>query len=171
MDDPEIRGKQYPNELSGGLRQRALIASAIAANPQLIIADEPTTALDVTVQAQVIELLKARRDAGTALLIISHDLAVVSSIADRILVMNNGEIVEQGSAEQVLGRPQNAYTKMLIAAVPSRDANPWSEWSGNPRRGAWISVNSGLRTLQGVQGTGRQAAVGGSRCGFPVVSR
>ncbi len=136
MDDPEVRGKQYPNELSGGLRQRALIASAIAANPQLIIADEPTTALDVTVQAQVIELLKARRDAGTALLIISHDLAVVSSIADRILVMNNGELVEQGSAEQVLGHPQNAYTKMLIAAVPSRDANPWNEWAGQRPEGA-----------------------------------
>lgn len=130
IDDPQVRGKQYSHELSGGLRQRALIASAIAADPQLIIADEPTTALDVTVQAQVIDLLRARRDAGTALLIISHDLAVVSSIADRILVMNHGEVVEQGSTEQVLGSPKNAYTRMLLAAVPSREADPWREKAG-----------------------------------------
>ncbi|MGO1592008.1 MAG: dipeptide ABC transporter ATP-binding protein [Ancrocorticia sp.] len=159
IDDPEVRAKQYPHELSGGLRQRALIASAIAGEPELIIADEPTTALDVTVQAQVINLLKARRDAGTALLIISHDLAVVSGIADRILVMKDGEIVEQGSAAEVLGNAKNPYTKALLAAVPSRDLG--REVAGTADGGG----ATGERALQ-VQTTGLSksfSAPGGKR--------
>ena len=121
IPEPRLRSRQYPHELSGGLRQRALIASAIAAGPSLVIADEPTTALDVTVQAQVLDLLGARKDAGTAILLISHDLTVVARLADRIAVMYAGLIVEEGPAEEVLSRPAHPYTADLLAAVPSFD--------------------------------------------------
>ncbi|GAA3187490.1 dipeptide ABC transporter ATP-binding protein [Nonomuraea roseoviolacea] len=119
VPEPEVRAGQYPHELSGGLRQRALIASAIAAGPPLIIADEPTTALDVTVQAGILRLLAARKAGGTALLLISHDLAVVSSTADTILVMKDGRVVEQGPAPDVLASPRHPYTRALLAAIPS----------------------------------------------------
>jgi len=119
VPEPGLRARQYPHQLSGGLRQRALIASAIAADPALIIADEPTTALDVTVQAQVLRLLAARKAAGAALLLISHDLAVVASVADRILVMKDGVVVEEGPARRVLSAPEHPYTRLLLAAVPS----------------------------------------------------
>ncbi|MGW3349550.1 dipeptide ABC transporter ATP-binding protein [Nonomuraea rubra] len=119
VPEPEVRVRQRPHELSGGLRQRVLIASAIAAEPELIIADEPTTALDVTVQAQILRLLAERKAAGTALLLISHDLAVVGSIADRILVMRDGRVVEEGPAREVLAAPAHDYTRALLAAVPS----------------------------------------------------
>lgn len=119
IPQPEVRQHQYSHELSGGLRQRALIAGAIANAPQLIIADEPTTALDVTVQAQVLNLLKSYQRDGSALLLVSHDLAVVASVCDRILVMKQGELVEEGSAEEILHHPKQEYTKLLLAAVPS----------------------------------------------------
>ncbi|GAA3420741.1 ABC transporter ATP-binding protein [Streptosporangium vulgare] len=119
VPEPEMRARQYAHQLSGGLRQRALIASAIAASPPLIIADEPTTALDVTVQAQILRLLAARKAEGTALLMISHDLAVVSAVADRVLVMKDGVIVEEGPTGRVLSAPRHDYTKLLLAAVPS----------------------------------------------------
>ncbi|GAA3286756.1 ABC transporter ATP-binding protein [Dactylosporangium vinaceum] len=119
VPDPAERAEQYPHQLSGGLRQRALIASAIAADPPLLIADEPTTALDVTVQAQLLRLLAERKAAGSTLLLVSHDLAVVSSIADRVLVMHDGVIVEQGPTAAVLADPQHEYTKLLLAAVPT----------------------------------------------------
>jgi peptide/nickel transport system ATP-binding protein len=119
VPEPELRARQLPGELSGGLRQRALIATAIALDPQLLIADEPTTALDVTVQAQVLALLAESKRRGRALIVISHDLAVVSQLADRIAVMQDGLIVEQGDVTDVLGRPQHAYTRSLLDAVPS----------------------------------------------------
>lgn len=119
MPEPERRIDTYPHELSGGLRQRALIASAIAAEPRLIIADEPTTALDVTVQRQIVELLAARVADGTGLLLISHDLAVVADIADRVLVMERGRVVEDGPVREVLRRPRAPYTRQLLAAIPS----------------------------------------------------
>ncbi|MDH7785403.1 peptide/nickel transport system ATP-binding protein [Ochrobactrum sp. 19YEA23] len=119
VPEPARRARQLPSELSGGLRQRALIATALAGNPDLLIADEPTTALDVTVQAQILSLFETLKQAGKGLLVISHDLAVVSRLADRIAVMNNGRIVEIGTVDQVLCDPQDDYTKLLIAAVPT----------------------------------------------------
>ncbi|MCW4384670.1 ABC transporter ATP-binding protein [Salinibacterium sp. SYSU T00001] len=119
MPEPETRAGQRAGELSGGLRQRALIASAIAAGPRLLIADEPTTALDATVQAQVLQLLGELRSSGTALLLISHDLAVVREVSDRVAVMRAGRIVESGATEEVLRNPQHEYTRELIRSVPS----------------------------------------------------
>jgi len=114
MPEPELRARQYPHQLSGGLRQRALIASAIACHPQLLVADEPTTALDVTVQAQILDLLQSLRASDRALLVVSHDLAVVARLADTVAVMRHGRIVEQGSVEQVLQDPRHPYTKALL---------------------------------------------------------
>ena len=119
IPDPEHRLRQYPHQLSGGLRQRALIATAIAGQPDLVIADEPTTALDVTVQRQILELLEQRQRAGQTLLLISHDLAVVARLADRVLVMRNGEVVEQGRTIDLLSAPAHPYTRQLLDAVPS----------------------------------------------------
>jgi peptide/nickel transport system ATP-binding protein len=116
IPEPGARARQYPHELSGGLRQRALIAGAVAAHPDLLIADEPTTALDVAVQQQILDLLGERRDAGAAVLLISHALAVVARLADRIAVMRHGLIVEQGPAESVLRSPQHPYTRELLDA-------------------------------------------------------
>ena len=119
VPQPELRARQRPDELSGGLRQRALIASAIALDPRLVIADEPTTALDVTVQAQILALLGDMKRRGTGIILISHDLSVVAALADTVAVMQGGAIVEQGPAEQVLHSPQHDYTKALLAAIPS----------------------------------------------------
>jgi peptide/nickel transport system ATP-binding protein len=119
IPDPADRALQYAHQLSGGLRQRALIASAIAADPDLIIADEPTTSLDVTVQAQVLQVLAARLREGAGLLLISHDLAVVAGIADRVIVMRNGRAVDSGPTSDVLSHPRHLYTRELIAAIPS----------------------------------------------------
>ncbi|RQU17846.1 ABC transporter ATP-binding protein [Burkholderia cenocepacia] len=119
IDDPERRLPQYPHQLSGGLRQRVLIGTAIAGGASLLIADEPTTALDMTVQRQILSLLRARRDAGDAILLISHDLAVVADLADRVLVMRAGQVVEQGPARDVLSAPAHPYTRALLAAIPT----------------------------------------------------
>ncbi|UEJ81299.1 ABC transporter ATP-binding protein [Brachybacterium halotolerans subsp. kimchii] len=119
VPEPELRARQLPSELSGGLRQRALIAAALALDPEVLIADEPTTALDVTVQAQILSLLEANLAAGRAIILISHDLAVVERLADEVLVMKDGRVVEQGPTSQVLSRPADPYTRRLLAAVPS----------------------------------------------------
>jgi len=120
LPDPELRYDNYPHQFSGGQRQRIVIAMAILNKPALLIADEPTTALDVTVQAQVLALLKQlRAEHGCAMLFISHDLAVVSQVADRVAVMRHGEIVEQGSVQQVMTNPAHAYTRSLLASAPT----------------------------------------------------
>lgn len=118
VPEPEARRAQYPHQLSGGLRQRALIASALAADPPLLVADEPTTALDAIVQAQILRLLGRLTESGRGLLLISHDLAAVAQLADRILVMRQGAVVESGPAERLLTNPLHPYTRMLLDAVP-----------------------------------------------------
>jgi peptide/nickel transport system ATP-binding protein len=121
MPSPEQRLKEYPHRLSGGQRQRVMIAMAMACEPDLLIADEPTTALDVTIQAQILELMaELQQRRNTAMLFITHDLSVVAQIADHIAVMQQGRIVERGSRDEVLYRPQHAYTRELLAALPSR---------------------------------------------------
>ncbi|GBQ22747.1 dipeptide ABC transporter ATP-binding protein [Gluconacetobacter sacchari] len=120
IPDPALRARQRPDELSGGLRQRALIASAIALTPKLLIADEPTTALDPSVQAQILGLLGRLRDQGTGLLLISHDLGFVARLADHVIVLHHGAVVEQGETARILGRPVHAYTRTLLDADPVR---------------------------------------------------
>ena len=127
LPDPVKTMRMYPHELSGGMRQRVMIAMGIIAKPKLLIADEPTTALDVTTQAHVLELLKSINEkTGTAILLISHDLGVINKICSRVLVMYAGKIVEQGRTEDILKNPQHPYTQGLIASIPTR------RMKGNP---------------------------------------
>lgn len=120
IPDPEMRAEQYPHELSGGLKQRILIAMATSLSPRLLIADEPTTALDVTIQAQILELISERCEKEKmSLLIITHDLGVVRRMADRVYVMYCGKIVEEGTVDEILKDPKHPYTKALIDTVPS----------------------------------------------------
>jgi peptide/nickel transport system ATP-binding protein len=120
--DAARRVDDYPHQFSGGMRQRVMIAMALSTEPELIIADEPTTALDVTVQAQILGLLaEVRRDTGAALILITHDLAVVSEVADRVVVMRHGRVVEAGAAEQIFSDPRHEYTRALLDAVPRID--------------------------------------------------
>jgi len=125
IDEPERRARSYPHQLSGGQRQRAMIAMALACNPKLLIADEPTTALDVTIRLQILELLERfRAEAKMALLLITHDLNLVRRFADRVAVMEKGVLVEQGVTAEVIGRPQHPYTQKLVNSRPSRDVGP-----------------------------------------------
>ena len=119
IPDPAQRAMSYPHQLSGGMRQRVMIAMALCCEPDLVIADEPTTALDVTVQAQILELLEQmRRDLGTAVLLITHDLGVVSEQCEEVVVMYAGRIVEKGSVSEVFSNPAHAYTKGLLSSIP-----------------------------------------------------
>ena len=121
LEDAERLYDCYPHELSGGMRQRVMIASALVLRPQLLIADEPTTALDVTIQAEILKTLKEiNRKEGTAILFISHDLGVIRNLCQRVIVMQKGLIVEEGETNQVFCHPQHAYTQRLIAAIPTR---------------------------------------------------
>ena len=147
--EPEKRLKAYPHELSGGQRQRVMIAMALANRPKLLIADEPTTALDVTVQAQILELLSdLKNQHGMSMLFITHDLGIVRKFADRVCVMTKGKIVEQGTVEQVFNSPQHAYTRHLLAAEPKGEP-PLSDTSkpvvmqGNDIK-VWFPIKAGL---------------------------
>ncbi|MET3292526.1 UNVERIFIED_CONTAM: peptide/nickel transport system ATP-binding protein [Brevibacillus sp. OAP136] len=119
---PEAIVKEYPHQLSGGMRQRVMIAMAMSCEPQLLIADEPTTALDVTIQAQILELMKKlNNETGTAIMLITHDLGVVAEICDRVAVMYSGKVVEEGDVRMILKNPQHPYTKGLIESIPRMD--------------------------------------------------
>ncbi|MFL6517125.1 MAG: ABC transporter ATP-binding protein, partial [Bacillus sp. (in: firmicutes)] len=120
----EIRVDQYPHQFSGGMRQRVVIAIALACNPKVLIADEPTTALDVTIQAQILELMKdLQKKIDTSIIFITHDLGVVANVADRVAVMYGGKIVEIGTADEIFYNPQHPYTWGLISSMPDMDTN------------------------------------------------
>ncbi|MGH8674070.1 MAG: ABC transporter ATP-binding protein [Burkholderiales bacterium] len=119
IPEPDQRAKEFPHQLSGGMRQRAMIAMALACNPEVLIADEPTSALDVTIQAQILEVIaKLRRDLGTAVILITHDLGIVAETAERVIVMYAGRKVEEGSVQQLFAEPQHPYTRGLIDSIP-----------------------------------------------------
>jgi len=123
IPDPASRARQYPHEFSGGMRQRAVIAMTVATRPKIIIADEPTTALDVTVQAQVLQVLKQiQADTGSAVILITHDLGVIAEMADRVMVMYAGRVVETGSVEEIFADPRHPYTVGLMSSLPRLDA-------------------------------------------------
>ena len=122
IPEPELRVKQHPHQFSGGMRQRVVIALALAAEPDVIIADEPTTALDVSIQAQILDLMRALcKEGNVGMMIITHDMGVIADVTDRVAVMYRGRLVEHGATEQVLGRPEHPYTRSLISAVPRPD--------------------------------------------------
>ena len=175
VPEPELRARQLPHELSGGQRQRALIASAIALEPPLLIADEPTTALDVTIQAQILDLLAAMKHRGTGLILISHDLAVVSRLADRVAVMRNGLMLEQGPIGEVLASPSHPYTQALLDAVPAahrkgtrlssltlRETAPdqTERQPGLPQDGVLLSAQGLVKRFRGPDGVERTAVDG-----------
>ncbi len=147
LPDPAAIARAYPHELSGGQRQRVMIAMALALEPKLIIADEPTTALDVTTQAQILKLIDAlRKKHGTAVLFITHDFGVVAEIADRVAVLQHGIRVEEGTAAEVLRNPQHDYTKRLLAAVPSIVPPPPKDLAGEPKA---FAVENLTKTYKG----------------------
>jgi oligopeptide transport system ATP-binding protein len=122
IPNPKERMHEYPHTLSGGMRQRVMIAIALACNPQLILADEPTTALDVTIQAQILDLIKEiQRKTKTSMILITHDLSVIAKCCDRVLVMYAGKVVESGKVEQIFSNPQHPYTQRLLQAIPRLD--------------------------------------------------
>ncbi|RVP20168.1 ATP-binding cassette domain-containing protein, partial [Sinorhizobium meliloti] len=139
--EPEKRARSYPHEFSGGMKQRVMIAAAIGCQPKMLIADEPTTALDVTVQARILELLKElNRKNGLAMILISHDLGVVADICSRVVVMRNGEVVEQGPIDEVINRPRHPYTRLLIESQPGRKS--YGTVSGPDRATPLLSIEN-----------------------------
>ena len=124
VNEPEKRVKQYPHELSGGMRQRVMIAMALACEPDILIADEPTTALDVTIQAQILELMQdLQKRLGMAIIMVTHDLGVIASMCDEIIVMYGGRVCERGTADDIFYRPAHEYTKGLLRSIPTSDNN------------------------------------------------
>jgi len=122
IPSPEARAREYPHQLSGGMRQRVMIAMALACNPKLLIADEPTTALDVTIQAQILELMRAlREELGTAIILITHDLGVIAELADDVIVMYAGKVVERCAVPRLFAEPQHPYTIGLLGSIPRLD--------------------------------------------------
>ena len=188
LPDPELIAQSYPHQLSGGQRQRIMIAMALALEPALLIADEPTTALDVTTQAQILDLIKeiqARH--GTGVMFITHDFGVVAEIADRVVVMQSGKVVEQGPAEEVLRRPSHPYTRMLMTSVPSltppkRKPFPLAETALSVaglfktyESGGWLKRGRTVKAAQNVELTVRRGetlgVVGESGSGKSTVAR
>ena len=124
VNEPEKRMKQYPFEFSGGMRQRVMIAMALACEPDILIADEPTTALDVTIQAQILELMQSlQKELGMAIIMITHDLGVVAQLCDEVIVMYAGSICEQGTADEIFYNPRHEYTKGLLRSIPALDSD------------------------------------------------
>ncbi len=159
LPDPENIGARYPFQLSGGQRQRVMIAMALALEPSLLIADEPTTALDVTTQAQILKLIRELQVAkGMGVLFITHDFGVVAEIADRIVVMQNGQVVEAGTATDVLTKPQHPYTKRLIAAVPSLTPPPPRQLDGAQPIVEVVALDKTYRSGGGFFSKGRSVA-------------
>src|SRR5688500_7162026 len=160
IDEPERRARSYPHQLSGGQRQRAMIAMALACNPKLLIADEPTTALDVTIRLQILELLEQlRAHAGLALLLITHDLSLVRRFADRVAVMEKGILVEQGATEQVIGRPRHPYTQKLVNSRPEREVGQPSSGTVVSAKGVQVHYPTTLPGIRGWFKSGRFTAV------------
>ena len=150
LPEPEKILAAYPHQLSGGQRQRAMIAMALALQPDILIADEPTTALDVTTQAQILALIReVQRKQGMGVIFVTHDFGVVAEVADRIAVMQHGRIVEQGPADDVLNRPSSAYTRAMLAAVPSLTPGPRRDFSAAPVVVAVKDLNKSFRTGSG----------------------
>ncbi|SJM64251.1 Dipeptide transport ATP-binding protein DppD (TC 3.A.1.5.2) [Gulosibacter sp. 10] len=157
IDDPEQRRRQFSFELSGGLRQRSLIASAVVNGPDVLIADEPTTALDVTVQRRILRLLRRLADEGAAIVFISHDLAVVSELADRTVVLRDGSVQEQGATAELLRSPRSAYTRELLAAIPD-PSHAQRRREGTAPSESPVAVIRGARvTFHGPKGSTRAA--------------
>jgi microcin C transport system ATP-binding protein len=171
MPEPARRANAYPHQLSGGQRQRAMIAMALAARPRLLLADEPTTALDVTLRQQVLELLgDLQRQTGMAVLLITHDLNLVRKFADRVAVMENGHLVESGPVAEVFANPQHAYTRKLIGSRPARDVAQPRPGEATPMRGDDVKVVYPI-PIAGVRGwfrKGEFVAVKGAKFAVPA---
>ena len=165
IPEPERRLSQYPHELSGGMRQRVVIAMALACEPRLLICDEPTTALDVTIQAEILALIdRLKRETGTAVLFITHDMAVVAQIADRVVVMYRGNMVETGTVHEIFEAPKADYTRALLAAVPRL-----GEMTGRPHPSPMRIMGEDARDLDAIPGTGKPLLrVEGLTVRFPV---